>query len=187
MSSVASPFGIQPRFKSGGTPASESLAGTILSTYNVNIYQFAPIKIGTNGTLELAAVNDRAVGVFMGVEYTPLTGRRVVDNKWIAGTSATQIVAYYTADPYLTYEIQANGSMLIATMLEQFDWTVATSGNSTTGLSSVALNTASSAANAGLRVVGLTPGPDNDWGDAFTNVLVQFSEHEFVADIAAIA
>lgn len=185
MSSVAAPYGLQPAFKSGGVPAAEPLQSTIASAYNTNILQGAPIKIGTNGTLELAAAGDRAVGVFQGVEYTPSTGRRVVDNKWIASTVATDIVAYYIADPLLTYQIQANATMTIDDVGKQMDWTTATSGSTTTGLSSVALNVASSAANAGLRVVGLIPGPDNAWGDSFPNVLVQFSEHQFVADIAA--
>lgn len=185
MSSTAAPFGLQPVFKSGGTPASEALQSTILSTYATSILQGAPVKIGTNGTLELAAAGDRAIGIFQGVEYTPATGRRVVDNKWIASTVATDIVAYYTADPYLTYQIQANATMTIDDVGKQMDWTTATAGSTTTGLSSVALNVASSAANAGLRVVGLIPGPDNAWGDAFPIVLVQFSEHQFVADIAA--
>lgn len=186
MSSTAAPFGLRPVFKSGGTPASEALQSTILTAYAVNIYQGAPVKIGANGTLELAAAGDSAIGIFQGVEYTPATGRRVVDNKWIASTSATDIVAYYTADPYLTYEIQANATLTIANVGEQMDWTVATAGNATTGLSSVALDVASTAANAGLRIVGLIPGPDNAWGDAFPIVLVQFSEHQFVAKIAAI-
>lgn len=185
MSSVAAPFGLRPVRKAGGTPASEASSSTILSTYAANIYQGAPVKIGTNGTIELAAVNDRAVGIFQGVEYTPSTGRRVVDNKWISGTVATDIVAYYTEDPYLTYEIQANATATIDIVGQQMDWTVATAGNATTGLSSIALDIASTAANAGLRVIGLIPGPDNAWGDAFPVVLVQFSEHQYVADRAA--
>lgn len=185
MSAVASPFGLRPAFKSGGTPASEALQSSILTAYAVTILQGAPVKIGTNGYLELAAAGDRAVGVFQGVEYTPSTGRRVVDNKWIASTTATEIVAYYTADPQLTYELQANATMTQDDIGKQMDWTTATAGSTTTGLSSVALGVSTSAANAGLRVVGLIPGPDNAWGDLFPIVLVQFSEHQFVADVAA--
>lgn len=188
MSSVNAPFGFRPVFKSGGTPVSAPLQNTIASGYAANIYQGAPVKIGANGVLELAAVGERLVGVFMGVYYIPTTGRPVFDNKWISGTvlaSGTVAYAYYTRDPYLTYEIQANGSLAQTVMGEQFDFTTTSAGNATTGLSSAALDTASTAANASLRVVGITPGPDNDWGDAFTVVQVQISEHQDVADRAA--
>jgi hypothetical protein len=188
MSSVAAPFGLQPVFKSGGIVASTPLENTIADGYAVTILQGAPVKIGANGVLELAAAGERAVGVFEGVQYTPLVGRPVVDNKWIASTAlkaGTTAVAKYTRDPYTTYEIQANAAVTQNMMGQQMDWTAATSGNTTTGLSTVALDVASSAANAGLRIVGLAPGPDNAWGDAFTIVQVQFSEHQDVADRAA--
>lgn len=187
MSAVAAPFGLRPAFKSGGIVASIPLEHTILSTYNVNIFLGAPVKIVASGYMELAAAGDRAVGIFQGVEYTETaTGRRVVSNKWIAGTTATEIKAYYTIDPYITYEIQANAALTIAAMFQQYDWSTATAGNTTTGLSEVSLNVASAAANAGLRVVGIIKGPDNDWTDAFPIVLVQFSEHQLVADIASV-
>lgn len=189
MSSVNAPFGLRPVFKSGGTPVSDSLENTIADGYAVTIYQGAPVKIGANGVIELAAAGERAVGVFMGCEYTPLaTGRPVVDNKWVASTALktnTVCVAYYTRDPYTTYEIQGNGSVTQLMMGQQMDWTAATAGNSTTGLSAVALDVASSAANAGLRIVGLSGDIDNAWGDDFTIVQVQFSEHQDVADRVA--
>jgi predicted aconitase len=50
------------------------------------------------------------------------------------------------------------------------------------------LDTASVVASGGvaqLRVIGITPGPDNAWGDAYTIVQVQISEHQDVATINA--
>jgi uncharacterized protein YhjY with autotransporter beta-barrel domain len=38
---------------------------------------------------------------------------------------------------------------------------------------------------AQMRVIGITPGPDNNWGDAYTIVQVQISEHQNVATINA--
>jgi hypothetical protein len=46
------------------------------------------------------------------------------------------------------------------------------------------LGVSTTAANASMRVIGLTPGPDNAWGDAFPIVQVQISEHQNVADVA---
>lgn len=185
MSSVASPFGLKPAFKLGGTPASVQLASTIASGLASNIFQYSPVAVAANGTLTPAAPGSRIVGAFMGVEFTDTDGRRRVSNRWTANTVATEIVAYYTEDPYLVYEIQADGSIAQTEVGQQYDWT-ALGGNATTGLSNVALDTASAAANAGLRIIGVNPAPDNIFGDAFTIVQVQISEHQYVADQASV-
>jgi hypothetical protein len=84
------------------------------------------------------------------------------------------------------YEIQADDTLTQGAIGQQFDWTALT-GSDITGLSSVALDVSSAAANAGLRVLGLNPGPDNELlTDPFPIVLVQISQHQTVADIASI-
>lgn len=190
MSSAATPFGLRPVWHQSGIL--RPMFGTILTGYATNIFQYAPIAIdntagGGNGTLTLAAAGGRAIGSFQGVEYTlTATGRRTVSNWWAASTAATEIVAYYTADfnATMTYEIQANGSIAQADLGNQADWTVATAGSTVTGLSSVALDTATltSTGNAGLRIIGFSPYVDNTPGDSFTTVLVQISEHQDIAD-----
>jgi hypothetical protein len=47
------------------------------------------------------------------------------------------------------------------------------------------LDTGTSASNASVRVIGITPGPNNAWGDDYVIVQVQISEHQNVADKAA--
>lgn len=191
MSSTAAPFGLRPVYHPSGTVRPK--AAQIISGYANNIFQYSPVQFSAAGYMQLAAAGGRAVGCFMGVEYTPNDGRRRVANTWPAGQVATQtgpsgIVAYYTEDAVITYELQANAALAIAAMGQQYNWTVndTTAGNTTTGLSNVALDVASAAANANVRVVGITPGPDNDWGDAFTIAQVQISQHQYVADIASV-
>lgn len=191
MSSINAPFGLRPAFHPSGTI--RPVAGTITTLYNANIFMNSPIGIIADGSIALAAAGGVAVagacGAFQGVEYNPTaTGPRVVSNMWPANTAAVNIVAYHTQDPTIVYEIQANATLTQAAIGQQFDWSAnnTNSGNTVTGLSNVTLDVASSAANAGLRVIGLTPGPDNAWGDAFPIVQVQLSEHQFVATIAAI-
>lgn len=183
MSSVSSPFGLKPAFHPSGII--RQLQNTIASGLPSDIYQFSPVAIAADGTLVAAAPDTRIVGAFMGVEWTGTDGRRRVGNRWEANTVGTEIVAYYTEDPYLIYEIQADGSIAQTEIGQQYDWT-ALSGNNTTGLSSVALDTASAAANAGLRIIGVNPASDNAVGDDFTIVQVQISEHQYVADIASV-
>ena len=158
---------------------------TILTAYAANILQNQPVKIGTNGTVEAAAIGDRFIGTFSGVEFTDTDGRRRVSNKWTASTSATDIIAYVTLDPTMVYEIQSNAALAVSNIGEQFDFTTISAGSTTTGLSQLMLDVASSTTNASLRLIGITPGPDNNWGDTYVIAQVQISEHQNVADRAA--
>jgi hypothetical protein len=187
MSATASPFGLRPSYSSSGIMRPEAF--TIASGYNTDIYQYQPVAIGVgapnDGTLTAAAPGARFIGVFMGVEWTDSDGRRRFSNKWTANTAGSDIVAYTMRDQQPTvYEIQSNAPLLVADIGKQFNFS-APSGSAIVGISTQSLNVASSATNANLRLLGLAPGPDNAWGDAFVNVRVQVSMHQDVADIAA--
>lgn len=188
---LSAPFGLKPSFHPSGVI--RPVVGTITTGYASNIFMNSPVGIIADGSIALAAAGGVAVagacGTFQGVEYNPTaTGPRVVSNMWPAATAAVNIVAYFTQDPTIVYEIQANATLAQSAIGAQYDWSTndTNAGNTVTGLSSVTLNVASAAANAGLRVIGLTPGPDNAWGDPFPVVQVQLSEHQFVATVAAI-
>jgi len=182
MSASSTPFGLRPDYSPSGVV--RPTAYTCLTGYASNIFQNQPVKIGTNGTLEAAAVGNRFIGTFQGVEFTDTDGRRRVSNKWTASTAATDIVAYATLDPSIVYEIQADATLAVTDIGSQYDFTTITAGNSTTGLSAMMLGVSTTAANASMRLIGLTPGPDNAFGDAFPIVQVQISEHQNVADVA---
>lgn len=185
MSAVAAPFGLRPVYHPSGYI--RTVAGSIASAHATNIFLNSPVAIvaGT-GKLALAAAAARAMGAFMGVEFTPADGRRRLSNTWPTGTVATQIVAYYTRDPYIVYEIQGTGSFTEDEIGEAGDWSTndTNAGNTTTGLSNVSMAAASAAAN-GLQILGLSPYIDNDWGDAFTIVEVRILEHQLLADSTA--
>ena len=187
MSATSAPFGLRPDYHPSGVV--RPTASTILTGYASNILQNQPVKIVPSstgeGTLAAAAIGDRFVGTFQGVEFTDSDGRRRVSNKWTASTVATEIVAYYTLDPTIVYEIQANATLDVTSVGKQYDFTTISAGSTTTGLSAMMLDAASAAANASLRVIGLTPGPDNAWGDTYPIVQVTISEHQNVADVAA--
>jgi hypothetical protein len=185
MSTTSQPFGLRPAFSPSGVV--RPTAYSIVTGYAANILQNQPVKIGTDGTVQAAAIGDRLIGTFQGVEFTDSDGRRRVSNKWTASTAATDIVAYVTLDPTIVYEIQANGSIAVTDIGKQADYTTITAGSTVTGLSALMLDTATltDSGNASLRIIGLSPGPDNAFGDNFTIVEVQVSEHQNVADRAA--
>lgn len=179
MSSTSAPFGLRPVYSPSGVV--RPTAYSIDAAYATTIFQNQPVKL-VDGQLEAAAVGDRFIGTFQGVEWTDSDGRRRVSNKWVAQTGATDIVAYATLDPTIVYEIQSNAAMTAADIGAQYDFTAA-SGNTTVGLSTQMLDVASLADNASFRVIGITPGANNAWGDTYVIVQVQIAEHQNVASV----
>lgn len=186
MPSTSAAFGLRPAFHPSGVV--RPVAMTIESGYNANILQFQPVLISSTGNIQAAGASTPFVGSFMGVEFTDTDGRRRVSNKWTAGTSATDIIAYVTTDPAIVYEIQSDATLTIADIGSQMDFDSVTAGSTTTGLSAAMLDVASktTSGSALCRVVNLQPDVNNAWGDAFVVVQVQISEHQFVADRVAI-
>lgn len=185
MSQLSAPFGLRPAFSPSGCIRPGPL-GTIVSAHSANIFRDQPVAIDANGFLVGAAPGARAIGTFQGVEYDDIEGRHRTTDRWTANTVATNIRAFYVqAQDSIMYEIQANAALTQAALGQQYNWT-ALGGSTITGISSVALDVASAGANAGLRVLGFNPGPDNEITDPFPIVLVQISEHQTVADLASI-
>lgn len=183
MSASAAPFGLRPVYHPSGSV--RPVAATIASGLATNIFQYSPVAyVAASGTIALAAAGARAVGTFMGVEFTPSDGRRRYSNTWPANQVATEIVCYITTDPLIIYEIQANGSIAADDIGECQDWSTndTNAGNTVTGLSTVSLTTPPAAAIAGLQIVGLAPYVDNAFGDAFTIVQVLIAEHQYFPD-----
>lgn len=186
MTAVAAPFGLRPVFHPSGSV--RPTEGLILSGYANNIYQGSPVGIAANGTLIQAAAGAQAMGPFQGVEFTPSDGRRRYGNLWPAAQVATEIVAYYVRDPEVIYEIQANATLAQASLGDEFDWSANGTGNGnlTTQLSTVSLDVASVAANAGLQLLGFSPYPDNLAGDAFPIVQVKLAQSQLRPDYAFV-
>jgi hypothetical protein len=186
MSTTNAPFGFQPVYHASGfvRPAAFTLADNAA----VTLLQNQPVKLSTDGVVVPATVGDPFVGTFQGVEFTDGDGRRRVSNKFLANTPATEVIAYITIDPTIVYQIQGNAAVNITNIGNQFNFANITAGSTVVGISQATLDVSSvvtSGATAQMRVIGITPGPDNNWGDAYTIVQVQISEHQNVATINA--
>lgn len=185
MSATSQPFGLRPVYSPSGVV--RPVAMSIITGYGSNILQNQPVKIGTNGTIEAAAIGDRFVGTFQGVEFTDSEGRRRVSNRWTASTAGTDIIAYVTVDPSIVYEIQSSATIAVSDIGSQADFTTITAGSTVTGLSQLMLDAATltAAGNASLKILNASPGPDNAFGDTYVILQVQIAEHQFVADRVA--
>lgn len=184
MGNVNAPFGLRAVYHPSGIIRPE--VSTIASAYGTSIYTGAPVQIAADGTITAAAAGARACGIFMGCEYTEPGGRRRVSPYWPAGQVATDIVAYFTRDPNIVYEVQADAALSQAAIGSQYDWTAngSANGNTSTGQSTVALGVSTNAANAGLQLLGPSLYPDNLITDTFPVVQVRISEHQLRADVA---
>jgi hypothetical protein len=193
MPAIAAPYGLLPVNHPSGVV--RPFAMTIASGYAANIFQNQPVAIAANGTIVVPSASAAIIGAFQGVEFTDSDGRRRVSNKWTTGLVATDIVAYVTIDQTITYQIQGNGgasantALTVADIGSQYDYTTA-SGNTTTGLSTIALDqaTATTSGQKQLRLIGIVPGPNNAFGDntiPFVDALVQISLHQNTAAVNA--
>ena len=184
MSSTNAPFGLRAAYSPSGII--REMQGTILSTYSSDLYTGQPVKMGTDGTLQAAAAGDAFIGVFAGCQYQPTGAQRpVISPSWPANTAATDIIAYYTMDPYLVYEIQADGTIDQAEVGQQANFTNA-AGTNGLGYSTATISASTAASgNYQLRVVGISNAIGNTAGDAYTIVQVQIANHQYVATRAA--
>ena len=190
MSSLNQPFGLRPSFHPSGLDRAVALTDGIVSAYSSDILKGQPVKLATTGVLQAAAAGDSFLGAFAGVQWTDTTGRVRISNYWPANTASVtgSCIAYYYQDPAIVYDIQADGSLAQSTLGAQSDFSAITAGSTTTGLSQCTISTSVVAAgsSAQLKIIGLTPGVDNAWGDAFTVVQVQVNESQFNASVNAI-
>lgn len=195
MSATLAPFGLRPAFHPSGLDRAISLPNGIPSGYASNILKFQPVAYGTgaaDGTIVPAGATGAFIGTFAGCQWTDTTGRTHVSNYWPAGTSyqAGTCIAWFYRDPAIEYEIQADGTLAQTAIGNEYNFTNVTAGSTTTGLSQATLGIATAAGSgvqAQIRVVGLAPYVDNNWGDTYTIVRVQIAQSQFYGSVTAIA
>jgi hypothetical protein len=190
MSSTNAPFGMRPSFHPSGLDRAVALTDGIVSGYSSAILKGQPVKLATTGVIQAAAAGDSFLGAFAGVQWTDTTGRVRISNYWPASTAYVtgSCIAYFYNDPAIVYDIQADGSLPQTTLGAQSDFSNVTDGSTTTGLSQCTISTTVVAAgsSAQMKIVGLYPGVDNAWGDAYTVVQVQVNESQFNASVVAV-
>ena len=106
MSSTSAPYGFRPSFHNSGQMRPK--AYTIASTYAASIFSGDPVKLISDGTVQLGSSDGTRsgttdgvilLGIFAGVEYNDATGKPTISPFWPSGTTGTNIVAYVYDDP----------------------------------------------------------------------------------------
>jgi hypothetical protein len=164
MATVASPFGLLPRWHPSGQTRSNAYDNVLLSGMTTPIYQGTPVKlvIGAGAAISgvtvpvgqmviapVAATTDAFLGVFDGVEYVDSNGRAQYSKQWPAGlalSTGTIPRVWIFDDPANIYEIQFDGALNTGTNAYNFYGkqavfnstdisATAPAGNSITGMS----------------------------------------------------
>lgn len=185
MASTATPYGFRPVNMLGGQVMTHGIRQyPIASGYATALCNGDAVVLAIGGVINkftgtTTAAPGPAVGVFVGVSYTDPAMGFLTKNMWTAGTVTADAMAYVVDDPDALFEIQASGSLgqnAIGTNAAL----VQNAGNTTLGISHVALNAASIAATATLpvRIVDIVDKQGfSQVGDAFTDVIVRWNIH----------
>ena len=180
MSATAFPYGLRP-------------VGKTSAGYNSHGFSTAPIASGYGTAINFGDVVARAadgtivkdtgtttltpIGVFLGCEYTDNTGRKQHAQNWPAGTVASDAKAKFESDPNSLFAIQADGSVA-QTAVGANAAIVQTAGALGRSRNALQASSVATTSTLPLRIVGIAEMPENAAGDAFTDVIVKFNNHQ---------
>jgi len=151
------------------------------------IYQGSPVIPLANGMIDIvgAAAGGTVplLGVFMGCNYIDLTGKPKWSPYW-PGTAAvkanTVATAMVVSDPNATFSINCDAAAADAIVHANANFATATSGSTTSGLSSaeLAVSTVNTTNTLNLRILGFVDTPnDSDPSVAGRLAIVQLNNH----------
>ena len=181
MANIDKAFGLRPLGNLSGTGAQKQYGYEIADNQAGAIFQGDLVTIFDGYLVKFApATHTAAVGVFNGCNYIdPTTGKPTWKNYYPGSVNITagKIAADVMDDPSQLFLIQVDESVAQTQIGLNAD-VVGTGGSTTTGVSSMELDssTIAKAAALNLKIVGLYDVPGNEFG---TNavVVVKINEH----------
>ncbi len=181
MANVDKPFGLRPLGNLSATGSQKQYGYEIADDQSGAIYQGDLVTVYDGYLVKFApATHTAAVGVFNGCNYIdPSTGKPTWKNYYPGSVNITQgkIVADVIDDPSQLFIVQVDESVAQTDVGKNAD-VVGTGGSTTTGVSSMELDSSTIAKTAALnlKIVGLWDVPGNAYG---TNavVVVKINEH----------
>lgn len=181
MANVDKAFGLRPIGNLSATGAQAQYGYEIADNQSGAIYQGDLVTIYDGYLVKFApATHTAAVGVFNGCQYIdPTTGKPTWKNYYPGSVNITsgKIVADVIDDPAQMFLIQVSASVAQTQVGFNAD-VVGTGGSTTTGVSTMELDSTTIAKTAALnlKIIGLYDVPGNSFG---TNavVVVKINEH----------
>jgi|TARA_R100001086_G_scaffold6237_2_gene3893 hypothetical protein len=192
MANIDASFGLRPYKMTGDGSNSSGITTFPIQTTGTagtssTIFQGTPVIPLANGLIDIvgAAAGGTVpiLGVFVGVEYTDLNGKPTFTNKY-PGTSSlkssTAAVAHVSANPDQLFLINCDATVTQAAVHANANFATATSGNSTTGISTgeLAVSTVATTNTLNLRIMGFEDSPSNaDTSAAGMLAIVRLNNH----------
>jgi len=181
MANVDKAFGLRPLGNLSATGAQKQYGYEIADNQSGAIYQGDLVTIVDGYIVKfLPATHSAALGVFNGCNYIdPSSGKPTWKNYYPGSVNITsgKITADVMDDPNQLFIIQVDGAFTQANIGKNAD-VIGTGGSTTTGVSTMELNSSTIADTAALnlKIVGLWNVPGNEIG---TNavVVVKINEH----------
>ena len=181
MANVDKAFGFRPLGNLSATGSQKQYGYEIADNQSGAIYQGDLVTIVNGYVVKFVpATHAAALGVFNGCFYVdPTTGKPTWKNYYPGSVNITsgKIVADVLDDPSQLFIVQADGVVAQANIGKNAD-VIGTGGSTTTGVSTMELNTATIADTAALnlKIVGLWNVPGNELGE-FAVLVVKINEH----------
>ena len=183
MANIDKAFGLRPIGNLSATGAQKQYGYEIADNQGGTIFQ-GDLVVLTAGFISrfLPATHTAAVGVFNGCSYIdPTTGKPTFKNYYPGSVNITsgKIIADVLDDPNQLFLVQCDAGFVAADVGKNAD-VIGTGGSTTTGISTMELNSSTLATTAALnlKVVGLYNDVNNEFG---TNavVVVKINEHVY--------
>jgi len=183
MANTDKAFGLRPIGNLSATGAQKQYGYEIADNQSGTIFQ-GDLVVLTAGFISrfLPATHTAAVGVFNGCNYIdPTTGKPTFKNFYPGSVNITsgKIIADVIDDPSQLFLVQCDAGFVAADVGKNAD-VIGTGGSTTTGVSTMELNSSTLATTAALnlKTVGLYNVPSNEYG-SFAVVVVKINEHVY--------
>jgi len=183
MANTDKAFGLRPIGNLSATGAQKQYGYEIADNQSGTIFQ-GDLVVLTAGFISrfLPATHTAAVGVFNGCSYIdPTTGKPTFKNFYPGSVNITsgKIIADVIDDPSQLFLVQCDAGFVAADVGKNAD-VIGTGGSTTTGVSTMELNSSTLATTAALnlKTVGLYNVPSNEYG-SFAVVVVKINEHVY--------
>ena len=183
MANIDKAFGFRPIGNLSATGAQKQYGYEIADNQAGTIFQGDLVALSAGFiTRFLPATHTAAVGVFNGCNYIdPTTGKPTWKNYYPGSVNITsgKIIADVIDDPSQLFLIQCDAGFVAADVGKNAD-VIGTGGSTTTGVSTMELNSSTLATTAALnlKTVGLYNVPSNEFG-SFAVVVVKINEHVY--------
>ena len=184
MANIDQAFGLRPIAKVGSAPGGTTGTTKYRITSGAGaMFTGDIVKQANDGSVVQGTAGDAARGVFMGCFYTaPSTSKPRFNNTFPNGTAASDAIAFVADDPdqlFIAQQDSASANAVVADLNLNANLVVG-SGNTTTGISGMEIDSDSKNTTATLNVklIDFYDTPSNDATANNSILVVKINNHE---------